>query len=132
MDYQFAAINTDDKSIREIANLLRITFPEAQKYSDKFIEWQYRENPNGEILGFNAYYKGELVAHYAIMPVFATVFGVAEKGLLSLNTATHPSHQGKKLFSTLAEMSYKDASAKGYGFVVGVANAKSTPSFPTS
>ena len=48
---------------------------------------------------------------------------------MSLNTATHPQHQGKKLFTTLAEMSYKTAVEQGYGFVIGVANANSTHGF---
>ncbi|MGZ4033245.1 MAG: GNAT family N-acetyltransferase [Bacteroidia bacterium] len=129
MDYEFAAVGTDDESIREIANLLRIAFPMSDKYSDKFIEWQYRDNPDGKIIGFNAYYNKMLVAHYAVMPMIAIVFGKEEKGLLSLNTATHPEHQGKKLFTTLAEMSYRSAAEQGYGFVVGVANGNSTHGF---
>ena len=75
MSYEFVAVGTDDKSIREIANLLRLTFPDAGKYSDKFIEWQYRDNPDGKITGFNVYYNKELVAHYAIMPMTAIIFG---------------------------------------------------------
>src|ERR1700746_2375930 len=129
MGYEFAAVKTDDASIREIAELLRIVFPGTKKYSDKFIQWQYRDNPDGKIIGFNAYENGKLVAHYAVMPMAAMIFGKEEKSLLSLNTATHPTHQGKKLFTTLAEMSYKAAAEQGYGFVIGVANANSTFGF---
>jgi hypothetical protein len=51
------------------------------------------------------------------------------KGLLSLNTATDPDYQGRGLFTALAEASYAQGLAAGYEFVIGVANANSTPGF---
>lgn len=129
MNYEFVPVNTDDRSIGEIAELMRITFPKTEKYSDRYIAWQYRDNPVGKVVGYNAYYEGKLAAHYALIPMKGILFSKEEKGLLSLNTATHPDHQGQKLFTTLAQMSYKAAAEQGYGFVIGVANANSTHGF---
>ena len=129
MSYEFSPVGTDDKAIKEIADLLRLVFPMADKYSEAFIKWQYKNNPEGSVVGFNAYKNGVLAAHYALIPFTALLFGVDEKGLLSLNTATHPDHQGNKLFTSLAELSYNAATEKGYGFVIGVANANSTHGF---
>lgn len=129
MSYEFIPVGTDDNAIKEVAALLRMVFPNAKKYSDTFIEWQYKQNPDGQVLGYNAYENGLLAAHYALIPLTAKLFGSNQKGLLSLNTATHPSHQGKKLFTSLAQLSYSLAKEKGYQFVVGVANANSTPGF---
>ncbi len=129
MSYEYKPVETSEKAIQEIAELLRLVFPKTKKYSDTFINWQYVKNPNGKVRGYNAYENGQLVAHYAMIPIVADVFGKHEKGFLSLNTATHPNHQGKKLFTTLAEMTYKLAAAEGGGFVVGVGNANSTPGF---
>jgi GNAT superfamily N-acetyltransferase len=129
MSYEFLPISTDNKAIKEIVGLMRIVFPKANKYSEAFIEWQYKNNPEGKVVGYNAYKNGVLVAHYALIPFKAFLFGKEEGGLLSLNTATHPEHQGKKLFSTLADKSYQLAIEQGYAFVIGVANANSTPGF---
>jgi predicted N-acetyltransferase YhbS len=129
MDYQFSPIETDQKSLMEIAELLKKSFPDSTKFTLPFLEWQYRDNPDGKIVGFNAFQNGKLVAHYAVQPMYASIDGKNEKGLLSLNTATHPEHQGKKLFTRLAEMSYESAAKQGYRFVVGVANANSTHGF---
>lgn len=129
MNYQFVPVSTDSKAIKEIAQLLRIVFPESNKYSDAFIEWQYKQNPDGEVVGYNAYENGEIVAHYALIPLKTKLFGNEEKGLLSLNTATHPNHRGKKLFTSLAELTYKLATEMEYSFVIGVANANSTSGF---
>lgn len=49
--------------------------------------------------------------------------------MLSLNTATHPDHRGKRLFTILAERTYQYAADNGYKFVIGVANAQSTHGF---
>ncbi|WP_103071111.1 GNAT family N-acetyltransferase [Aquimarina sediminis] len=129
MDYNFLPIQTDDVSIKKITNLLKCTFPKARKYTEEFVFWQYASNPVGSMIGYNAFFNGELAAHYALMPVKAMIFGKEEKGLLSLNTATHPEHRGKRLFPILADKTYKEAKDQGYGFVIGVANAQSTPGF---
>lgn len=129
MEYEFFPVHTDSKSLQEIAALLQITFPKSTQFTEKFLEWEYRDNPDGKIVGYNAYHNGLLVAHYVLQPMCAQLNDKSEKGLLSLNTATHPQHQGKKLFTTLAEKSYTLAKTEGYTFVVGVANANSTHGF---
>ena len=129
MSYEYIPVGTDDKAMNEIAELLCLVFPNTKKYSEAFIKWQYKANPDGAVIGFNAYQNGILAAHYAAIPMRAKLFGKEEKGLLSLNTATHPDHQGNKLFTALAELTYKAAAEKGYGFVIGIANASSTPGF---
>lgn len=129
MNYDFLPIQTDKLSIKKITELLQITFPHAKKYTESFVDWQYDQNPIGKMVGYNAFLDNELAAHYALMPIKAKVFGKEELGLLSLNTATHPKHRGKKLFTRLATDSYALAREQGYGFVIGVANAQSTHGF---
>ncbi|MFD2564528.1 MULTISPECIES: GNAT family N-acetyltransferase [Aquimarina] len=129
MNYTFKPIQTDDNSIEEISNVLQGTFPNTKKFTKEFVRWQYADNPIGPMIGYNAYLGDQLAAHYALMPLKACIDGKEEKGLLSLNTATHPNHRGKGLFTTLAQKSYDLAIDEGYSFVVGVANAQSTPGF---
>ncbi|MDY8138641.1 GNAT family N-acetyltransferase [Aquimarina sp. 2201CG5-10] len=129
MSYRFLPIQTDQTSIKQITNLLKVTFPNTEKYTEEFVAWQYVDNPIGKMVGYNAFLDDELAAHYALMPIKAKIFGKEEKGLLSLNTATHPDHRGKRLFTSLADKSYQLAADQGFGFVIGVANAQSTPGF---
>lgn len=91
--------------------------------------WQYADNPVGKIVGFNAYMGNLLAAHYVTMPIYMNIEGEKTLGVLSLNTATHPEHRGKRLFTILAEKSYQYAAENGYKFVIGVANAQSTHGF---
>lgn len=119
---------TDAATIAAVTALLCEVFPKAG-FTEDFIRWQYAENPDGRVTGFNAFERGSLIAHYAAMPIVAEVNGREERGLLSLNTATHPGHAGRGLFTRLAEATYAHAADNGHGFVVGVANAASTPGF---
>ena len=62
----------------ELYGLFRLAFP----YSTHFIKgrdsyqiylnWLYLKNPLGFPIGYNAYYEGELVGHYACIPLCGT------------------------------------------------------------
>lgn len=125
-DYTTRALATDAASLDAYSALLGVT--SAPTPAD-YLRWLYADNPWGAAVGSNAYAGDALAAHYATIPVEATLDGAHAHGLLSLNTATHPTHQGKGLFTRLAEATYARGAALGYQFVVGVANANSTPGF---
>lgn len=120
----------NEQDIHEVIALLEIVFPKATKFTFEYKLWQYCLNPNGKVVSHNAYTeKGELVAHYAAIPIKMIIGGKTELGLLSLDTATHPNHQGKGLFTKLANLTYNYARKEDYKFVIGVANINSTPGF---
>ncbi|MCB9170182.1 MAG: GNAT family N-acetyltransferase [Flavobacteriales bacterium] len=127
--YALRPLDLDARGIPVVAALLREVFPDAVHFIDEVVRWQYLENPDGPAVGFNAWANDALAAHYVTIPLRALVDGREERGLLSLNTATHPRHQGRKLFTRLAQATYDEAARQGYGFVVGVANANSTHGF---
>ncbi len=127
--YEFRRIEPTDAYLERCARMLMEVFPHGT-YSAESLRWQYRDNPAGTVVGHDAIAPdGTIAGHYVLQPLVARVDGVVERGLLSFNTATHPAHQGKGLFTALAERSYTAAASSGYGFVVGVANANSTPGF---
>lgn len=129
-DYRIEQVKTDTAALQEILLLMRLAFEgHAEKFSLEYLKWQYADNPVGPIVGFNAYKDDVLAAHYVAMPIFMRIEGTKTLGLLSLNTATHPDHRGKRLFSILAERTYQYAADNGYKFVIGVANANSTHGF---
>jgi len=127
--YDLRPLDLDAKGIRAVAALLQRVFPEAKHLTEAVLSWEYVANPDGHAIGFNAWMGDELAGHYATIPLLARVNGKEERGLLSLNTATAPEHQGKGLFTKLADSTYRYAEKQGFGFVVGVANANSTHGF---
>ena len=130
MDYQIEQVKVDETSLLEILDLMRLAFEgHAEKFNLDYMRWQYADNPVGKIVGFNAYMGDVLAAHYVTMPIYMNIEGKKTLGLLSLNTATHPEHRGKRLFTILAEKTYEYAAENGYKFVIGVANDQSTHGF---
>lgn len=117
-----------ERSLSAYAALFARTFPGA-RLDEPYLRWLYLDNPEGAARGFDAYEADKLVAHYATIPVVARRDGAVRRGLLSLNTATDEGHRGKGLFTRLAESTYAAAAEAGLDFVVGVANANSTPGF---
>lgn len=119
----------DDPSIQQYIALFAACFPGASHYTAEYLRWLYRANPAGAVVGFDAWDGNTLAAHYACVPARLLIGGRDCRALLSLNTATHPSYQGKGLFTKLAAATYEHGKASGFDCVYGVANANSTPGF---
>lgn len=126
---KFSPIGFSEESLIAYASLFSICFPKSNKYNIEYLRWLYAENPVGPAVGFDAWDDDKLAAHYVCIPGPASVGGRSVKVLLSLNTATHPSYQGKGLFTKLAEMTYAAGAVNDFDCVYGVANANSTPGF---
>ena len=119
---------TSPEQIAAYCGLLNATFA-TDTFTPQGVAWRYRDNPAGQVVGADAWDGERLAAHYVACPLEARIDGRVVKGLLSLNTATHPDYQGRGLFTSLAEQAYAAGAAAGYAFVIGVANANSTPGF---
>ena len=128
--YSFSPLSNSTQEMHREADLLKLAFGNETLMTFDYLKWLYTLNPDGNAVGFNAIAKnGELAAHYVTQPIKAILFGKETMGLLSLNTATHPAHRGKGLFTELAKKTYEYASSLGYQFVIGVANQHSTHGF---
>ena len=126
MSYQIIKSNTSEENIAAYSRLLSNVFSKTHKFTVDFLNWQYSQNPNGTIVGTDAFFDGELVAHHATIPVSYMIFGQQTKGLLAINNVTHPSHQKKGLFSKLGNATFEEAKSLKYDFVITVTNSNST------
>lgn len=126
---QIQPAQTSPEALSAYSGLLSDVFGPGPKFTPQALAWRYRDNPAGPVVGADAWAGETLAAHYVACPLRATVEGQSLKGLLSLNTATHPDFQGQGLFTRLARDTYDQGSEHGFDFVIGVANAQSTPGF---
>lgn len=125
----YSEVNTDSASLLRYEALFSNCFPKSGKFDTRVLRWLYAENPDGPVIGFDAFDGDILAAHYVCIPAIVRLHGKPEKVLLSLNTATDPTYQGKGLFTKLAEMTYQAAADRSFAGAYGVANANSTPGF---
>jgi len=119
----------DSTTLARYVALFADAFPKSAGFSTTYLSWLYQQNPEGLAIGFDAWEGHNLVAHYACVPCMVELEGVPTRAMLSLNTATHPTHQGKGLFTQLAHLTFEAAAAQGVQSVYGIANANSTPGF---
>jgi GNAT superfamily N-acetyltransferase len=112
-------------SLSTYSELLSSSYPNFEP-STSYLEWLYVKNPRGPAIGFDAFDGAKLVAHYVCIPI--KVDGYRLNSLLSLNTATHPSYQGRGLFTALANQTFEKASSN-FANVIGVANSSSVKGF---
>jgi len=127
--YEHRPVETSAAALLAVENLFRLVWPTARHLTRDYLRWLYVENPSGHVIGFNAWAGDVVAGHYAVIPIDADMMGRRVRGSLSLNTAVHPQHQGKGLFTLLADQTYELARQSGIDHVVGVANANSTPGF---
>lgn len=127
--YDIRRVTSGRSDTERAQALMETCFPDSNVFSLEYMDWLYKKNPAGPVVGCNAMAGGELAAHYVTVPALWNYKGRTVRGLLSLNTATHPNHQRKGLFVKLAEATYETGSEEGFSFVVGVANQNSTHGF---
>jgi GNAT superfamily N-acetyltransferase len=125
----FRPIDCGDEAFVRYQALFAACFSPHPKFSPETLRWLYESNPEGRVVGFDAFDGDMLAAHYACVPARVSLGGAVVRALLSLNTATHPAYAGQGLFTRLAGMTYEAAAREGFDAVYGVANANSTPGF---
>lgn len=122
-------LDTSQESLIRYQELFSAAFSPHPKFSAQALHWLYAQNPDGEAVGYDAYDGDRLAAHYACIPTRTRVHGKIVRGVLSLNTSTHPDYQGQGLFGKLTKKTYEAAAEQGFDHVQGAANAQSTPLF---
>lgn len=116
-------------SITDYVSLFIDSYGKNNKLNAEYLKWQYIDNPHGKVIGVDAFKGDELAAHYSVIPQYYLHNSIRYKAALSVNTATHPKHQGQRLFTSLAEETYSLAQEQGIKFIVGAANANSIGGF---
>lgn len=92
-------------------------------------DWAYLDNPSGDPVVSVCYDEGQLVGHYAIVPMPLSNLSEFKQSYISMTTMVAESHRKFGLFTQLAQENYKVAAAAGVDFVFGFPNSQSTPGF---
>jgi len=119
-------------TLDDYVQLFRSVYGDVPKLRRDYLQWLYLDNPLGPAVGIDAFRGDELAAHYVTVPRQFMSGTTPIRGILSVNTATHPSHQRRGLFKRTAVETYELASSLGFDVVMGVANSQSIHAFETS
>lgn len=91
--------------------------------------WAYIDNPAGDPFVSLCYDDGELVGHYAVIPMPVASCSIRCNSFLSMTTMVSASHRKHGLFVILAKQTYAHIQRSGGDYVLGFPNAQSSPGF---
>lgn len=75
----------------------------GKEMTSDYWKWRYKQNPFGiEPMVSLMFDNDELIGHYAVFPVEMIIDSKIQLSAFSMTTMTHPDHQGKGIFKTLA------------------------------
>lgn len=111
--------------------LMGLSFPGAHKFSRRFLQWQYYDNPAGEPLGCNIDDGERLIGHLMGIPQAVRLRGKLAIVTLIMNVATHPDYRGRGLFLELVRRVAAMSAESGHAGVVGVANQQTERAYRT-
>lgn len=92
-------------------------------------KWHFIENPAGKGIIKLMFDKGQIIGHYAVIPMNLQMAKRYVKAVFSMTTMTHPEYSGRGIFTFLAEEVYKSCAQQGVTLVYGFPNDNSYPGF---
>lgn len=118
-------------NFEELIELTKTYYTSGDIIDPNYLKWQYIDNPAGQAFLFVARQisSNAIAGQYLVIPIRYMINGKVILGSLSLNTLTHPEHQGKGLFTKLASETYDYCSEQEVKFTIGFPNPNSFPGF---
>jgi predicted N-acetyltransferase YhbS len=121
-----AAGPADDEGIR---GLFAACFPDSPKADAAVLAWQYWDNPFAPVRSWVWEDDGEIVSHYAGLPVPLQLGDERGVAAIGVDAATAPSHRGKGLFEAIARAVYDDCGRHGMPVTLCFPNPNSLRGF---
>jgi GNAT superfamily N-acetyltransferase len=124
--YSFVPIDFSVGGLAAVSALLRRVFPRSRHLTPTYLDWLYAGNPDGEALGFNAFFDGRLVGHCAGLPLVATIDGTPRRGIILVNAAVDRDHRRRNITRRTTDPMFSQAAGAGFHFAISTGNRYST------
>src|SRR5688572_26250181 len=95
----------DFEKPEELAEIFELCF--GQKFSSRYFNWKYLDNPAGKAIAFVAEHNNHIAAFYGVIPEYYLVNNKKEIVYQSMDTMTHPEYRKSGLFTKLANLTYE-------------------------
>ena len=110
--------------------LHRRAWPQAEIGDERFLRWQYEENPAGPALSALARARGgELIGQFGALPLRLWVDGEERLAALGLNVVTDEAYQGQGVFVALGRAADERMAQAGATIAFAMPNDNSFPGF---
>jgi|GEM_PF-4727620 len=130
MKSTFVLESCSEKNISSLAEFTKAEYPGGEIADERFIAWEYFQNPSGHAtVTIARNEQGTIAAQYAVIPVEVVAGHKIIMGSLSLNTLTGGQFRGQGLFAKTAKDVYGKCLDQGVNFTIGVPNRNSFSGF---
>jgi GNAT superfamily N-acetyltransferase len=121
------ATEADDEAVLDLLAASMGWVPDDQHA--RFFVWKHRENPAGRSPAWLVEDDGRVVAFRTFLRWSFDWDGRAVVAVRAVDTATHPDHQGRGLFSSLTTHALGELDGCGVDFVFNTPNERSRPGY---
>ncbi len=119
-----------DKDIPQIISLLKISLGEAMiPKSEKLWNWKHNDNPFGQSPILVAVEENQIIGVRSFLRWEFMVDGKLLKACRAVDTAVHPAHHGKGIFSNLTLSLINEIKSEGIDFIYNTPNNDSLPGY---
>jgi hypothetical protein len=123
-------VGTPRERLAELAQLSDAIYgPHEDMSHASYYDWLYEKNPAGPAVSASAFVNGQLVAHYAVVPVALWRGGRIVRAGLGVNALTRREAQGRGLFARLVARVDREAAVAGLTATYAVPGPESEPWF---
>jgi GNAT superfamily N-acetyltransferase len=118
----------DDAAVRSLA-ASALGWDDDERM-ERFFDWKHRQNPFGSSPAWLAEVDGAVVGFRTFMRWrFRGPHGAAVDVVRAVDTATHPDHQGRGIFTALTLHAIRELAEDGTAFVFNTPNGQSRPGY---
>ncbi|MEX0930287.1 MAG: GNAT family N-acetyltransferase [Candidatus Paceibacterota bacterium] len=133
MKHPYSIHQYTDYPVEDILDVLRVSLGDTSaakpKTADVF-HWEHKENIFGYSYGIVVVAEGRVIgARLLLRWRFRRPDGTNITAARAVSTATHPTHQGRGIFSVLTAQSVVDLSKEGVQCIFNTPNEKSMPKY---
>jgi GNAT superfamily N-acetyltransferase len=123
-----AAVPSDRTAVLEL--LARSLGWSADEYFDAFYSWKHEHNPFGRSPAWVAVADGRVVGFRTFLRwEHRLAGGEVLRTVRAVDTATHPSHEGRGIFRRMTLQALEELRARGIHFVFNTPNDQSRPGY---
>lgn len=124
--------DTEGSVLSDSQRLAQTVYPGAEVSNSAYLDWQYRQNPDGEAILHAEKDDHGLTAQFVLAPRTFVISGRVLKGAVSINTITREDRRGEGLFKRLATEAYHELDSSAVRFITGFPNRDSMDGFTGS
>lgn len=119
-----------NEDLAEMIDITKENYGDIEISDEKFLQWQYFNNPAGKaLIKLAKSDNNEVVGQYVIIPMKMRIKEKTVDATLSLNTLTRKDYRGKGIFTKLADAVYNQCKEDKIEFTYGFPNQNSYSGF---